>query len=726
MKLLRTVRALGFALMPMTLMACWCLPADAGVTRIEIKSRTDVLDGKPWGESGPYERIIGTVHFTVDPANPHNKTIPNIEKAPRNAQGLVEFSSDIYILAPKDQSKGNGVAFFEVPNRGDRGLMGEFDRAPRRAASGEEEFGDGLLLRSGYTLVWVGWQFSVDRKSSLIGIDLPIAMDNGQPVTGRVNAPFTVNTTEPTVALDPDTSRYPPVSLASPDATLTVRENVYDTPRVIARDQWQFAKLVDGKVIPDGASLYMKNGFQAGQTYELSYTAKNTPVGGLGYTALRDVGAAFRKPGALVSAKYEYAFGVSQTGRFVREFIYDGFNADEQGHKVFDAMWAHISGAARGDFAEPFSLPNGLGIFTGSMFPYSDTPQRDPVTGKTDGMLMHMSKDVIPKIIYSNSDCEYWGSGRAAALLYTTLDGKKEEKVPDNVRIYMMASAQHGPVAFPPASGVTQQKQNPNDYWWAMRAILVGLDGWVRQGNAPPPSRYPKLSDGTLVAHDSFRFPAIPGVQSPSIIPGGYRADLGGPTSPRIPFLVPQVDADGNDMGGIRMPDVAVPLATYTGWNFRSPSIGAPTEIVPLTGSFVPFAAKRSQREQNHDPRLSIEERYASRDAYLTKVREAAQKLAAERYLLPQDVEPLVDHASVVWDNLTGESLKSEKMISLDATGWNLASCARSATNRWRCVCGGQQAGQLRAGDRPLALKIVCKLLFKDITRHIVYLYVSN
>ena len=405
----------------------------------------------------------------------------------------------------------------------------------------------------------------------------------------------------------------------------------------------------------------MKDGFQAGQTYEISYTGKDTPVGGLGYTAIRDVGAAFRKPGALVTAKYEYQFGVSQTGRFIREFIYDGFNADEQGHKVFDLLWAHISGAARGDFAEPFSLPNGLGIFDAEYFPYSDTPQKDPITGKTDGMLMHMSNDVIPKIIYSNSDCEYWGSGRAAFLDYTSLDGKKDEKIPDNVRIYMMASAQHGPAAFPPTTGQAQQLQNPNEYWWAMRAILVGLDGWVRKGTAPPPTRVPRVSDGTLVDHAAFKFPAIPGVQSPSIIPGGYRADLGGPTSPRIPFLVPQVDADGNDMGGIRMPDVAVPLATYTGWNFRAPATGAPTEIVPLNGSFIPFAATRAKREQSGDPRLSIEERYPNRDAYLAKVRDAAQKLSAERYLLPQDVEPLVQHAGVVWDHLTGDTLKSEK-----------------------------------------------------------------
>jgi len=355
--------------------------------------------------------------------------------------------------------------------------------------------------------------------------------------------------------------------------------------------------------------------------------------------------------------------GESQTGRFLREFLYDGYNADEQGHKVFDLVWSHIAGAARGDFTEPFTLPNGLGVFTGSMFPYSDVPQKDPASGKTLGVESHMSKDVIPKIIYTNGDCEYYGGGRAAALLHTSLDGKKDLKIPDNVRIYLNAGTQHVIAAFPPNTGQAQQKANPNNYRWAMRAILEGADQWVRAGVAPPPSRYPKFSDGTLVAEKDLNFPALPGVQSPSTIPGGYRADLGGPlTAPRLPFLVSKVDADGNDLGGIRLPDVAVPLATYTGWNFRNAKFGPSTEIVPLNGSFIPFAVTRAEREQNHDPRLSIEERYPSRDAYLAKVKASAEELVKERYMLSGDVDLVVQHAGEVWDNITGgATLKSEK-----------------------------------------------------------------
>lgn len=637
----------------------FAIAARAEVTRIEVTSREDVLNGKLFGSVGPYERIRGKVFFQVDPKNPRNRIVPNIDKAPRNARGIVGFSADIYILVPKDQTKGNGVAFFEVPNRGRRDQMIRFDRVPRGAPpTPDTEFGDGLLMRSGYTLVWVGWQFSLARNGQLIGIDLPPALDdNGQPLAGLVKTSLTVNKDAPTLALDGDAMRYPPLDLNSPQSSLSVRQNVYDMPRIIPRNAWQFAKVLNEQTVPDGTSLYMKEGFKAGQTYELSYEGKGAVVGGLGYTALRDVASAFKyTKGSLVSAKYAYAIGESQTGRFIREFIYDGFNADEQGRRAFDLLWAHIAGAARGDFVQPFSLPNGLGTFTGSMFPYADVPQRDRATGKTDGMLMHMSKQVIPKIVYTNGDCEYWGGGRAAALVHTSLDATKDLRLPDNVRVYMLAGTQHLPASFPPKKGAAQQKPNPNDYTWALRAILIDVDRWVRQGVLPPPSRYPRLSDGTLVPHEAFQFPSLPSVQSPAIIPGGYRADLGGPSAPRLPFLVPKVDPDGNDVGGIRLPEISVPLATYTGWNFRSPEDGAPTEIVPLNGTFIPFARTREQREQQHDPRPSVEERYSSREAYLEKVRAAAQQLASERYLLREDVDPVVSHAGAVWDYVAAQA----------------------------------------------------------------------
>jgi hypothetical protein len=449
--------------------------------------------------------------------------------------------------------------------------------------------------------------------------------------------------------------------LNDPKSTLTYTKSVYDTPTEVPRDQWQFAKMVDGKVTPDATAIYMKDGFKSGYTYQLSFMAKNSPVGALGYSALRDVGSYFRKSGNLVTAKYEIVVGESQTGRVAREFLYDGYNADEQGKKVFDLVWSHIAGAARGDFTEPFTLPNGLGIFTGSMYPYSFVPEKDPVTGKNESLFSHMSKDVIPKVIITNGDCEYWGSGRAGALVTTSLDGKKDEKLPDNVRVYLMAGTQHVIAAWPPpAPMATQQKANPNNYRWAMRAILDGATDWVTKGSAPVPSKYPNYADGTLVAHDALNFPALPGVQSPAGIPGGYRADLGGPQkAPKIPFLVSKVDADGNELGGIRLPDVDVPLATYTGWNFRKQD--PTTEIVPLQGSFIPFPVTRAERDQTKDPRLSIQERYPSREAYLAKVKTSADNLVKQRYVRADDVDLIVTHAGQVWDNVTAGAVKSEK-----------------------------------------------------------------
>ena len=648
-------------ILPIALAAAGTIAAQADVSRIEIKSQKDSLGGKAWGNTGPYEELIGTAYFTIDPANPHNKIIPGLDKAPRDAKGMVEFSSDIYIDRPKNASKGNGVAFFEASNRGRRSLSTTFSQ-PFAAKQPEDvaQYGDGTLFKEGFTLVWVGWQHSVDHKPGMVAVNLPIAMEGGKPMTGKVNTfgigpPWVILKNSPTLKMDPDTSRYTPADMNSKDDVLQVATSAFDKPKIILRDQWQFARMENGKIIADPTSLYLKTGFVAGQRYDLIYTAKNTPVLGLGYTAIRDVASAFRyRKDMPVSAKYTYLYGASQTGRFVREFLYDGFNADEQDRKAYDAMWAQISGSARGDFVQPFSLQDGLGVFTGSMFPFSDVPQKDPITGKTDGMEMHMSPSVVPKIIYTNSEVENTGGGRDAALLYTALDGKTELKLPDNVRVYMWASAQHGPAAFPPVKSTGQQLGNPNNYTVAMRAVFEGMDGWVRKGAPPPESRYPSLHDGTLVNHADLHFPAIPGVQSPAIIPGGYRADHGGPLdAPKLPFLVPAVDKDGNDTGGIRLPEIAVPLATYTGWNFRDPSTGAPTEIISLQGSFIPFARTKAERLKTGDPRLSIEERYPGREAYLAKVKAAADKLVVGRYMLPQDVDLIVKHEALVWDTLT-------------------------------------------------------------------------
>jgi hypothetical protein len=645
-------------------------PARAEVTRIEITARTDLLDGKPFGSAGPYQKLIGKVFFAVDPGNPHNKAIVDLDKAVRDATGRVEFSADLAVLAPADAARSNGVALFDVLNRGRRNVLRDFNRGGQALDPvAEADYGDGFLMSQGYTLVWVGWQFDIPSRGGLLGLDAPAALDHGQPITGRVSTSFVPNTADPVYLLDnlgryADTTRYPPIDPASAANTLTVRDGFLAVPRTIAREQWQFARLKDGQAMPDISALYLKGGFQSGHVYELSYEAKGAVVAGLGFAAVRDLASAVKhQQGSPVTARFAYAYGPSQDGRFLREFLYEGFNADEQDRRVFDGVIANIAGAGRsGDFNVRFARPNGLAFYVASLFPYLDLDQRDPVTGKTDGILTHLRPEHRPKIFYTNSSCEYWGGGRAAALIHTSLDGSQDAAVPENVRIYLFAGTQHIPGGYLPSQGEGQQKPNDNEYGWAHRALLVAMDRWVREDAAPPPSAYPRLADNTLVPRDKIAFPSIPGVQSPLVMPTGYRADLGGPaTAPALPLLVPQVNADGNELSGIRMPNVTVPLATYTGWNFRSSSIGQPGEMLPLTGSFIALPVTKAAREQSRDPRQSIEERYQGRVQYQALVSDAAAKLVDQKYLLSEDAPRVVDQALTKWDALTKGSILAGK-----------------------------------------------------------------
>jgi hypothetical protein len=640
----------------------------AEVTRIDIASRTPVLDGKSFGAAGPYEKVVGKVFFSVDPSHPRNKGIVDLDKAQHDAAGRVAFSADLYVLAPKEGARGNGAALFDVLNRGRKNIMRDFNRAPQGALdpTTEAELGDGFLMRQGYTLVWIGWQFDIPHRGGLMALDAPAVLEQRNPVTGRVSTTFTPNTADPTYPLDDlgryaDTTAYPPVDPLSAANTLTMRDGFVAGPQTIARDRWQFGRAKDDQVVADISALYLKDGFQPGHVYELSYEAKGAVVAGLAFAALRDMASAVKhERGGPVAAKYAYAFGPSQDGRLLREFLYEGFNADEQGQRAFDGVIAQIAGSGRGgDFNARFARPNGHGFFVGSLFPFLDLDQQDPVTGKTDGLLMHLQPDQRPKIFYTNTPGEYWGAGRAAALIHTTLDGSHDAKEPDNVRIYLLAGTQHVPGGYLASQGAGQQKPNPNEYSWALRALLVAMDRWVRDGAEPPRSAHPLLADRTLVPRDQIDFPAIPGVRSPLSIPAGYRADLAGPPSAHpLPLLVPQVDGDGNELSGIRLPNVVVPLATYTGWNFRSPAIGQPGELLPLTGSFIAFPPTKAARDQAHDPRLSIEERYGSRTRYQGLVTDAATRLAQEGYVLKDDVPAIVNIALANWDELTrGTSL---------------------------------------------------------------------
>jgi hypothetical protein len=636
--------------------------ARAEVTGIEIASRADVLDGKSFGDVGAYEKIIGKVRFAVDPASPANQRVVDIDKAPRDSAGRVRFSADLYVLVPKDPGRGNGAVLFDVLNRGRKNLLVNFNHAPpRHDPTKEADFGDGFLLRHGFTLVWVGWQFDIPSRDGLMGLDAPPVLEDGRPVIGQVTTSFIANTSEPTHALTDlgryaDTTGYRPINAARAADMLTVRDGFLGQAHLLPADRWSFTQIGGGPGLGEHAALVLEGGYEPGHVYELTYAAQGAVVSGLGFAALRDLASAL-KHGAtapFAQARYAYAFGRSQDGRLLREFMYEGFNADERGERVFDGVIAHVAGAARGgDFNARFARPNGLAYFVATLFPFLDLPQKDPVTGKSDSLLAHLAAEQQPKIFYTNSSTEYWGGGRAAALTHTTLSGA-DAQLPDNVRIYLFAGTQHVPGGFLPSQGPGQQQANPNDYSWGERSLLIALDRWVRDGTAPPASRYPRLAEETLIPQPQLDFPALPGVHSPASIPGPYRADLPGlPADHPLPFLVPNVDRDGNEMAGIRLPDVAVPVATYTGWNFRNPSIGQPDQLLPLTGSYIPFAVTRAAREQAGDPRASLEERYADRASYLARVNAAAADLVAQRYLLAEDQAAVVARAMARWDAVT-------------------------------------------------------------------------
>lgn len=635
----------------------------AELTRVEIQTREDVLGGKAFGPAGAYEKLIGVAYFSADPANPRNRIIADLDKAPRNSQGRVEYSADIHILKPKDASRGNGVLLFDVVNRGNKRLLSVFSRGRPGEPKAEADFGDAWLLQEGYTLVAVGWQFDVPMGTERVGFNAPVASEQGASIPGWVRMWFIPDKDAAAFAYAEtsyNTTAYPPNDPADPAYRLTVREGIFSAPRLIPREHWQFARERDGAPAPDPRSIWLQGRFKAGMTYEVAYETKNPPVAGLGLAAIRDVASAFKyRRDALAPGTFAYMYGASQTGRLIRQIVYEGFTIDEQERQAFDAAFVHTGGASRGSFNERFAQPGELGSFTQTSFPILYQTVTDPMTGRADGLGSRIPKGKEPKLFLVDTSSEYWDRGRVAALRHTSLDGTEDVVDAPNVRVYLVAGTQHGAGSFPPAQGNGQLPPNTNDYRWAQRGLLAALDAWVRNGTEPPPSRHPTIVDGTLVAHRDFSSPDIPGVQKPVFVPAGYRSDLPGPQS-ALPLLVPKVDADGNEIAGIRLPQVAVPLATLTGWQFRHERVGSPRSLLAMAGAHIAFPRTRAEREQSGDPRRSVEERYASRDDYLRQAEAAATRLADERYILRRDVSALVEAAGRQWDWLMAPRQSSE------------------------------------------------------------------
>jgi len=647
--------------------------ADARVVRLRIERREPVLNGRPFGPAGPYEKLVGKVDFGLDPALPRNVEIVDLKLAPRNARGEVESSADFYMLKPADPRRGNGRLFYEVGNRGGKAILSTFQKATGSAdPTMEADYGDGALMLQGFTLLWLGWQWDVPERPGTMRMEMPIATENGRRITGIVRGNFILNERAETASVaDRNHKAYPVLDRNSADSFMTVRDDPVAKGQVIPRARWRFV---------DDGTVALEGGFEPGRIYDVVYRSADPRVLGCGLAGVRDL-VSFMKydtsgENPMPGLRVAIGWGVSQSGRFLRHFLYQGFNEDEQGRRVFDGVFDQVGGAGRGSFNHRFgqasrdALQHFNILFPVDLFPFTDGPSTDPETGLTDSLLGRAERTrTAPKIVHLLTNSEYFN--RAGSLVHTDPTGTRDADLPANTRVYMIASAPHGPGPFPPASNrgggmVGRAALNPLNYSPAVRALFRALDRWVAEDVAPPPSAYPRIADGTLTPPARAGWPAVPGFALPQQPLRAFHLNFG-PDWPKgiisveppeigKPFVVsvPAVDADGNVRAGIRLPDIAVPLATHAGWNYRDQSIGAPDRLAGEIGSYIPFARTKADRDRAGDPRLSIEERYRNRDEYVGKFAAAALDLVRRGYLLDEDVVDLLQHAVEHYDWTTG------------------------------------------------------------------------
>ena len=656
--------------------------ADARVVRVEVDRRVELLDGASFGAFGAYELIEGRVYFAFDPANPMNDRIVDLELAPRDSAGDVRAWANVTVLQPVDPEKRRGVALVEVSNRGGKFTLPYFNRATASLdPTDPEAFGDRLLMEQGLTVVWVGWQWDVPRNEGNLRLRVPIARHaDGSAIVGRVRSDWVVDDTTDVLPLGHrDHFAYRAVEVDSPDHVLTVRSDRGAPRRIVPRDRWSFARRDStGTLVPDRTHIHLDGGFEIGRIYECVYRSTNPRVVGLGLAAIRDIiSYAKYDPNALFPVDQGLAVGVSQTGRFLRHFLYQGFNTDEQGRPAYDGVLAITAGAGRGSFNHRFAQPSrdahrfSAFAYPTDIFPFTSRAQFDALQWRTDGLLARQRPADRPKTMYVNTGYEYWG--RAASLIHTTPDGTQDVAPLPNERIYHIASAQHFPWRFPPPDANRLHRDpdlyrgNPMDHSVVYRALLVSLLTWVDRGTPPPPTQVPTRGDGTLVSVDTLALPDIPNVAAPDVIHTAHRADYGArfrtdgvvtQQPPRLgvsyPSLVAQVDALGNEVAGIETVETRVPLATYLPWNLRIGAAHNADELTDFFGSVVPLPATVEEKRAWNDPRPAATSLYPSKSAYMGTVRAAADAMIEEGVLLTADRDRVIERASATWDWVVG------------------------------------------------------------------------
>ena len=636
------------------------------VVSVEITERAPFAGGAESGRAGPYERVDGLLTHAVDPANPANALITDLALAPRGADGLVRFTGDFTLIAPVDRERGNGELLIDVVNRGRRQVMPTFNLAPpSRVGSSEVPLGDGFLCRRGYTVLSVGWQWDVPRSPAMMGLEAPAAFENGKPATGQVLVEIRPDAPQRTRLLANRVHKpYPAADVDEPQARLLVKDWEDGSYREIPRSAWRFAEETDAGVIPSTSHITVEAGMEPGKIYHVVYTTDHAPMVGAGLLAVRDAAAWLKHGGSELAPSgfaYAHAYGVSQTGRLLRHLLYLGLNVDEEGRQVYDGLLVHVAGARRGEFNQRFGQPSVQSTpGFGHLFPFADNELSDPFTEERDGLLRRVrAAGAAPRVVYTNTSAEYWrGDG---SLTHIDPTGRHDLDEAPESRTYLFAGTQHTMTDSLPAPGDpnvdgTERRfpGNALDYRPLLRAALANLSAWARGDAQPPPSRHPRLDNGDAVtraeALASLRAVDDEAKPDPERLWRLREADMGPRASEGVgaypvaegrayPSFVSALDADGNEVAGIRLPDIEAPVGTHSGWNPRHPDSGSPEQIIPMVGFSLFFSPDEVRR------------RYADRAAYEAQARAAAERLAAERYLLAEDVEVVVAGALSRYDD---------------------------------------------------------------------------
>ena len=656
----------------------------AEVVRLEISERNPFAGGQHFGNTGPYERIKGWLHIEIDPQHELNRRVTDLGLAPLNKRGRVAFRSEFFLLKPTDPRRGNGRVLYDVNNRGNKLAIGAYNgpvsnrNNPLKAA----DAGNGFLMRQGYSILWCGWNGDVRPGGDRIMVELPIARNkDGSTITSPIYAELCVTGSAKSHPFYWGNSvAYPAVSLDNGTARLTRRADRRHPAEEVPHDEWSFARVNNGDVIPDPRHLYLRDGFRPGWIYELHYTGRDPRVTGLGFVAVRDCLSFFRfaradgkgTPNPLSGAiEKSYIFGISQSGRFIHHFLHEGFNTDEAGRMVIDGALPHVGGGGKGQFNYRFAQTTRHGsqhednLFASDFFPFNSVPQVDPVTGqKGDVFALLKKRGHLPRTFFSETSSEYWC--RAGSLLHTDTQGTTDAGIDPRVRIYFFTGAQHGN-STSSSRGQLLNTRNTLNHRPLLRALLVAMDRWVTSGVEPPPTTIPRIADGTLVDLPVWRkqFPTIPGVARAQVMFRPLRLDPGPRwftqgiadhvpprAGPAYRTLVPAVDKDGIERAGVRLPEISVPLATYSGWNVRDPKYGGAGMLGRFSGSRLPFPRTRADRLKTGDPRLSVHERYPTRADYVAAVARAVLELKQDGFLLDEDATRLLQAAvhSKLWD----------------------------------------------------------------------------